>query len=289
MKNLLPKVIDKVKLLEKLKTSVFQKNYSLGSIDYLPVTIKKNLETFLKTAIILYKQQPLKYKEIKPKSSQSFIIFLSETQVLEKNRVLLIIIPYENKRYIFQTLIKEVYEESIEVDILPPRFEERIKISGSPVAFLSIIPQNFLLNFLQKECYLIRETNFSMKNLKEESQLRELYFFDLVIDQNNTVDETFKGLINKHNLAGNLEDISNGGVCVKTPGALILSEELENGLIYLKTEISLKDTSIKIGVLTDLRNLRNEGLITYFHLRFLISFKPEIWEYLKNLFNLLRS
>lgn len=282
-------MIDKVKFLEKLKTSVFQKNYSLGSVDYLPPFIKKNLETFLKTSIVLYKQQPLKYKEIKLKSSRSFIILLSEEQVLEKNKVLLIIIPFENKRYIFQTLIKEVHKKSVEVEVLPPRFEERIKISGSPVTFLSVIPQNFLINFFQEEYYLIRETNFSIRDLKEESQLKEFYFFDLVIDRNNTVDETFKSLINKHNFAGSLEDISNGGACVKTPGLLILSEELENGLIYLKTEISLKDTSIKIGVLTDLRNLRNEGFITYFHLRFLIPFKPEIWEYLKKFFNLLRS
>lgn len=275
-------MIDKVKLIEKLKTSVFQKNYSLGSVDYLPPFIKRNLDLFLKTAIVLYKQQPLKYREIKLKSSQSFIILLTENQVLEKGKVLLIIIPFESKRYIFQTLIKEVHEKSVEVEILPPRLEERIKISGSPVTFLSIIPQNFLINFIQKEHYLIRETNFSMKDLREEPQSKELYFFDLVIDQNNAVDETFKNLINKHNFAGSLEDISNGGVCVKTPGALILSEELENGLIYLKTEISLKDTSVKLGVLTDLRNLRNEGFTTYFHLRFLISFKPEIWGYLKN-------
>lgn len=276
-------MIDKIKLLEKLKTSVFQKNYSLGSIEYLPSYIKKNLESFLKKAILLYDQQPLSYRKIEPVSSQSFLIYFSEPKEFEKNKVLLIIIPHENKRYIFQTLIKNVFTEGIEVEIILPRYEERIKIPGSIVAFLSLIPQNFFLNFIDH--YLIRESNFSLdlKDKEDLSQMKEIYFFDLVIDQNNTVDEMFKSLIRKNNLAGNLDNISSGGACVKIPGAFLLSEELENNMIYLKTEIPLKEITLKLGILADLRNLRNENFVTYFHLRFLMSFKPEVWEYLKNI------
>ncbi|RKX61774.1 MAG: hypothetical protein DRP34_05255, partial [Thermodesulfobacteriota bacterium] len=53
-------MIDKVRFLNKLKISVLNKNILLGSLNYLPSDLKKDLEKTFEQALIFYRQNFLK-------------------------------------------------------------------------------------------------------------------------------------------------------------------------------------------------------------------------------------
>ncbi|WP_028841493.1 hypothetical protein [Thermodesulfobacterium hveragerdense] len=275
-------MLERVELVKKITSSIIQRNVSLGSVEYLPQHIKQNLDIHLKSAILLYRQNKVEYLTIKPITSNNLEIQVFDSSHFEIGKIILIILPEGQIRYIFQCLIKKIENNRLEVEILPPRYDERIKISGNIPVFMSIIHKKIGNQFLQSDYYLIRESNFNINSLEEN---QEIYFYDLVIDTQNNVDPVFKSYISKNNLIGVLIDISSGGACVKVPSLLSFSEEnLEQlFMFYLKFEIPSKGKKIKCGLLSSLRNLRHEQNSTYFHFMFLLSFKNEVWQKIKSL------
>ncbi|WP_022855833.1 PilZ domain-containing protein [Thermodesulfobacterium thermophilum] len=276
-------MLERVELSKKITLSVLQRNISLGSLEYLPTHIKQNLDFHLKKAILLYSQHKVEYLTIKPITGNSLEIQVFDSSKFEIGKIILIILQEGQIRYIFQCLVKKIENNRLEVEILPPRYDERIKISGNIPVFMSIMQKNIGNQFLQSDYYLIRESNFDIKFFEET---QEIYFYDLVIDNQNNVDPVFKNYISKNNLMGVLVDISSGGACVKVPSLLLSfsKEDLDQlFMFYLKFEIPSKEKKIKFGLLSSLRNLRYEQNSTYFHFMFLLSFKNEIWKKIKSL------
>ncbi|QER42037.1 hypothetical protein F1847_04475 [Thermodesulfobacterium sp. TA1] len=275
-------MLDKVELATKVKTSILQRNIALGSLDYLPKHIKPQLDQWLNKAVLLYGQNKVEYLTIKPINDKNLVIEVSDPSHFELGKIILVILPDGQQRYIFQCLIKKIENNYLEIEILSPRYDQRIKLPGNIPVFMSIINKHAFNKFLEEGYYLIRESNFSLNSSQD---LKDLYFYDLIIDNQNNVESNFRNYISKNNLMGILIDISSGGACVKVPTLLLFSEEDLNEIFmfYLKFEIVLKETKIKCGLLSSLRNFRFEQTSTYLHFMFLLSFKNEIWQKIKSL------
>ena len=200
-------MIDKVHFLNKLKISVLNKNILLGSLNYLPSSLKKDLEKTFKQALIFYRQNFLKGTL---KAFNAKELFLSKTSKMPeflKGELLLIIIPHNETRYVFQTLIEECTPEGYRLRILDPRHEKKLTFKTVIPVFLSFIPHDLFLNFLQKDYYLIRESNFSLDDTTSISD--SLHFYDLIFDEKNKVEEKFKKAIHEYQVKGELINISS--------------------------------------------------------------------------------
>ena len=145
-----------------------------------------------------------------------------------KGELLLIIIPHNETRYVFQTLIEECTPEGYRLRILDPRHEKKLTFKTVIPVFLSFIPHDLFLNFLQKDYYLIRESNFSLDDTTSISD--SLHFYDLIFDENNKVEEKFKKAIYEYQIKGELVNISSEGAYIKTPSIIQIPEKVFFGI-----------------------------------------------------------
>jgi len=270
--------MDKIELSSKIKISVLSRNVQLASLKYLPTPLRVDLDRTLKNAIVFYKQNIVK-DSLKVLNEKEII--LEKTQYLPEfteGELNLIILPYNEIKYIFQTVVEEILPEGYKLKILSPRHDKRLIFKIPIPAFVSYVPHSLFLNFLQKNYYLVRNTNFSLENV---SELRDLEFYDLIFDEKNQLDEEFKKIINKYHIQGELVDISSGGLCVKATPIIQIPENTH--LLYTKFEISSQNGNIKSGLLCHLRSHRIEKNKTFLHMAFLLTFKPEIWQKLEEI------
>jgi len=264
--------MDKINLSNKLKISVLTRNIQLGSLKYLPQPLKIDLNKTLEKALIFYRQNFLKDTLKVLNDKEILILKSSKDPNFSKGELLIIIIPQNEIRYVFQALVKEVTQEGYILKILNPRYDKRLILKNPISVLASYISHNLFLNFLQKNYFLIRNSNFSLENA---SELKDLQFYDLIFNENNQIDNEFKKVINTSQIQGKIVNISSGGLCIKISTALNIPENTH--LIYTKFEISIKNKSIKFGLLCHLKNHHLEGQNTFMHLSFLIPFKPEVW------------
>jgi hypothetical protein len=272
-------MIEKINFATKLKERVFTQNICLSSITQLPSEIQKNLKVFLSKFLIYSKNNFIK-GNLKILSSKEFFLLKSSNFTLNPQNPVLLILPFKDKRYIFQTFVEEVKSEGYKLKILEPRQDLRFKLKTPVPVFISFIPQNLIYFFLNKNYFLVRESNFCLS--EEFEKLKEIYFYDLLFDEKSKIDEQFSKLIEKTFLIGELEDISGEGACVKARGTINFPEEVF--LLYLKFSLSVSEIELKFALISHLRNLRFENNFTYFHLMFLMGFKPGIWGKILSIF-----
>lgn len=272
--------MEKINLTYKIKSSVLIKNIQLETLEELPQPLKANLSETLKKAIIFYKENTLKgnLKILNEKE----ILFLNPSIPINPTEgdLFLIIIPYKDYsiRYVFQLLVEKVTQDGIKLKILSPKVDNRLILKTYVPSFISYISQNLFFKFLQKNYFLLRQSNFSLENI---SQLNDLQFYDLIFNGKNQIDEEFKKEVSTYQIQGELRDISSGGMCIKISTALSIPENIH--LTYTKFEVAVKKKTIKCGLLCHLKHHRLEGQHTFLHLSFLISFKPEIWDKIKEI------
>ena len=101
------------------------------------------------------------------------------------------------------------------------------------------------------------------------------------MDEKNKVKEEFKKAIYKYQIKGELINISSKGAYIKTSSIIQIPEKVL--LVYTKFEISIKNKSLSFGLLCHLRDFHFEEDNTFFHLGFLIGFKPEVWNKIEEL------
>uniref|UniRef100_A0A7V4N376 PilZ domain-containing protein n=1 Tax=Thermodesulfobacterium geofontis TaxID=1295609 RepID=A0A7V4N376_9BACT len=265
--------MEKISLTNKIKTSILIRNIQLGSLNYLPDPLKVDLNKALKDALIFHKQNLLK-GTLKALNERE-IFFNKDVEIPEfsEGDLVIIIIPQSNRRYVFQTIVKENLSDGYKLRILSPRHDKRLILKTIVPIFITYLNPSLFTNFIESEYYLIRNSNFSLEDV---SQLNELQFYDIIFNEKNQIDEEFKKSINTYQVQGEIVDISSGGLCVKTPVILQIPENIH--LVYTKFEIVAENKNIKSGLLCDLRNIRFEGITTFLHMAFLISFKPEVWK-----------
>lgn len=272
--------MDKISLTQKIKISVLTRNIQLGSLNYLPTSLKADLNKTLKAALIFYQQNLLKGSLKVLNEGELLLDKEAEIPEFSKGELILIIIPQNKVKYIFQTLVEEILPDGYKLKILTPRYDKRLILKNLIPVFVSYINSNLFLNFIKKEYYLIRNSNFSLDSALE---LNDLQFYDLVFNEKNQIDEEFKRAINTYQIHGEIVDISSGGICVKVSSIVQIPENIY--LLYTKFEILSESKSIKSGLLCHLRNTRFEGTNTFLHMAFLIPFKPEVWEKIKEILN----
>lgn len=265
--------MDKISLTKKIQTSVLTRNIQLGSLNYLPAPLKTDLNKTLKGALIFYQQNIL--KGTLNVLNEREIFLNKEPGMLEFSQgdLVLIIVPQNKIKYVFQTIVEEILPDGYKLKILNPRYDKRLILNTIVPTFVSYINHSLFFNFIQNEYYLIRNSNFS---LEKASELNDLQFYDLVFDEKNQIDEEFKKAINTYHIQGEMVDISSGGVCIKASTIIQVPENIH--LLYTKFEILAQNKSIKAGLLCHLRNTRFEGTNTFLHMAFLIPFKPEVWK-----------
>lgn len=262
-----------------------KRNISLKSLEFLPSEIKLYLDYYLKNVKALYKQKvfPVSLKPSSQDPEEIFLIKDEKIPTFEPKDFILLILPTEKVRYIFQTLVEENLDETYRLKILDPRTEKRYRLAKSiPVFFSYLSPKNILTFFSQENYLFIRDSNFS--SFEELERLKEIYFFDLILNSKEQLEEDFVKTINKIHFKGELIDISRGGLCAKTFENLFFLEK--NSFLYVRFQIEVSQVQVfKFGLLCHLRILRTQNTSSYLHLMFLLKFNSEIWEILGKRFN----
>ena len=132
-------MIDKVRFLNKLKISVLNKNILLGSLNYLPSDLKKDLEKTFEQALIFYRQNFFKSSLKAFNAKELFLPKTSKMPEFLKGELLLIIISHNKIKYVFQTLVEEITPESYKLRILNPRHEKKLTFKPDIPVFFSFI------------------------------------------------------------------------------------------------------------------------------------------------------
>ncbi|MCD6548024.1 MAG: hypothetical protein J7K10_00945, partial [Thermodesulfobacterium sp.] len=95
--------MDKINLSNKLKISVLTRNVQLSSLKYLPQPLKIDLNKTLEKALIFYRQNFLK-GTLKILNDQEILLLKSSKDPnFSEGELLIIIIPQNEIRYVFQT------------------------------------------------------------------------------------------------------------------------------------------------------------------------------------------
>lgn len=270
---------EKISFALKLKERVLFKNLSLKSFELLPEGIYKNLSHYLKNFLLLYKANIYK-PELQILTDSSALLKKSEKLPPFKiGELLLLILPFPDKKFIFQCKVIEYKEEGFLLKILDPRAEERIKFKGEIPIFLYFIPPAYIQQLLQnEELQLLRESNFSEETFKD---LPEIHIYDLVLNERHSIDDSFKKLLKNSLLIGSLVDISRSGICLSHTGQIKIEDPFK--VFYINVTLSKSDKQIKLGLFCHLRDLSYREGKTFFHFTFLISLREEIWKVLKSL------
>ncbi len=270
--------MDKIDLSSKIKSSILSKNIQLASLEHLPESLKSDLNQTLKRAVIFYKQNLIK-GILKPLNEKEILFYKNENiPEFTQGELILVILPHNGTKYIFQTLVEDVLDRGYKLKILSPRQEKRLILKTSVPVFVSCISHGMVLNLLQKGYYLIRHTNFSLENA---SELKDLQFYDLIFNEKNQLDKEFKKAINKHYMQGELVNISSGGICIKCFPVVQIPENTQ--LFYIRFELSSRNGSIKSGLLCYLQGQHISGEELYLHMSFLLNFKSDVWQKFKEI------
>ncbi len=268
---------ERIDIALKIKERVLVRNISLYSLELLPSEIKEKLESFQQKFLLLYAQKIYKPEiEILDKK-KVFIKKTSDIPEFQRGDICLLILPFNNLRYVFQVKIVEENEKGYLGEFVDPRYDERILVKKPTPVFFSFIPPQFVQNLISNPSFqLLRESNFSLESYPD---LKEIHVYDFIIDENHSISEEFKKLIQKTFVVGELVDLSSGGLCARTRGHINITDDF--GVFYLKFNLDLSSKLIKFGLFTHLRNTTFKEDFTYFHLAFLVSLKKEFWNTIK--------
>ncbi len=268
---------EKISLALKLKERILIKNFSLNSLKRLPPEIYKRLPQLLNNFLLLYKAQTYK-PELQILSDSKFQV--KKTGNLPSFRageILILILPFPDKRFIFQTQIVEENESGYILEILDPRAEERVPIKENMPVFFYLFSNQYIQELIQKPEYqLFRESNFSEENF---DTLEELHLHDLILNENHNIDENFKKLIRRPLFVGNVVDISRAGICASTSGHIKFDDPFN--LFYLNFNLPLQNKIIKFGLFCHLRDTSYASEKTFFHFSFLVSMREDFWKIIK--------
>jgi len=187
---------DKLIFSTKLKESVLTRNISLGSMDHLPARIKDNQKDYLSKFLLFYNKNIFssKLEILNPK--EIFLFKTPELPQFQKGELILLILPEGKERFIFQTRVEEVTEEGYKLKILDPRYDKRYILKVDVPVFISLLSQRLLFDFFNKNYYFVRETNFF--DSKSFTEIQEIHFYDLILNENNKIEPEFHKLIEKN-------------------------------------------------------------------------------------------
>lgn len=264
---------EKLSFSLKLRERLSGRNLSLNSFSKLPTNILDLLKSGKLKPLLIY-QRNIYPVQILILDDHTFSISKEGLPSLQPFEVFLLVVPQGDVRYIFQARLSKEEGQNYIVSIIDPRSEPRLSIPKPIPTFLSFIPPAYVNKLLQNEhYYLLRETNFA-KEVDFISK-KEIYIYDLVLDEKSMVDEEFKKHVQRVFLTGILKDLSRSGACVTTKGRINLAED--SLVFYLRFEVPTKERLMKFALFSLLRNVTYHEDNTNLHFNFLTSLKPEAW------------
>jgi len=266
-------MIEKLSFSLKLRERLSGKNLSLNSFSKLPANILDLLKSGKLKPLLVY-QKNIYPVQILILDDHTFSLTKEGLPSLQPFEVLLLVIPQGDVRYIFQARLSKEEGQNYIVSILDPRSELRLSIPKPIPSFLSFIPPAYVNKLLQNEhYYLMREVNFSSE--VDFISKKEIYIYDLVLDEKSMVDEEFKKHVQRVFLTGILKDLSRSGACVTTKGRINIAEDTL--VFYLRFEVPTKERLMKFALFSLLRDVTYQEDNTTLHFNFLTSLKPEAW------------
>jgi hypothetical protein len=264
---------EKLSFSLKLRERLSGRNLSLNSFSKLPANILDLLKSGRLKPLLVY-QKNIYPVQILILDNHTFSLNKEGLPSLQPFEVFLLVIPQGDVRYIFQARLSKEEGQNYIVSILDPRSEPRLPIIKSVPAFISFIPSTYVNKLLQNEhYYLMREVNFSSE--VDFISKKEIYIYDLVLDEKSMVDEEFKKHVQRVFLTGILKDLSRSGACVTTKGRINIAEDTL--VFYLRFEVPTKERLIKFALFSLLRDVTYQEDNTTLHFNFLTNLKPEAW------------
>jgi hypothetical protein len=266
-------MIEKLSFSLKLRERLSGKNLSLNSFSKLPTKTLDLLKSGRLKPLLVY-QKNIYPVQILILDDHTFSLNKEGLPRLQPFEVFLLVIPQGDVRYIFQARLSKEEGQNYIVSILDPRSEPRLSIPKPIPTFLSFIPPAYINKLLQNEhYYLMREINFSSD--VDFISKKEIYIYDLVLDEKSMVDEEFKKHVQRVFLTGILKDLSRSGACITTKGRINIAEDTI--IFYLRFEVPTKERLMKFALFSLLRDVTYQEDNTTLHFNFLTSLKPEAW------------
>jgi hypothetical protein len=266
-------MIEKLSFSLKLQERLSGKNLSLNSFPKLPTNILDLLKSGKLKPLLVY-QRNIYPVQILILDNNNYTLNKEGLPKLQPLDVFLLVIPHGNFRYIFQSEVIKEDENNYLVTILDPRSEPRFSIPKPIPSFLSFIPPAYVNKLLQNEhYYLMREINFATE--ADFISKKEIYIYDLVLDEKSRIHEEFKKHVQRVFLTGILKDLSRSGACITTKGRINIAEDTL--VFYLRFEVSTKERFKKFALFGLLRDVSYQEDNTTLHFNFLTSLKPDAW------------
>ena len=264
---------EKLSFALKLRERLSGRNLSLNSFSKLPKPTLDLLKSGGLKPLLIYEKN-IYPVQILILDDHTFSIKKEGLPKLQPFEVFLLVVPQGDVRYIFQARLSKEEGQNYIVSILDPRSEPRLSMPKPIPSFLSFMPPAYVNKLLQNEYYyLMRETNFSSE--VDFISKKEVYVYDLVLDERSRIDEEFKKHVQRVFLTGILKDLSRSGACVTTKGRINIAEDTL--VFYLRFEVPTKERLLKFALFSLLKDVSYHEDNTSLHFNYLTSLKPETW------------
>jgi len=264
---------EKLSFALKLRERLSGRNLSLNSFSKLPKPTLDLLKSGGLKPLLIYEKN-IYPVQILILDDHTFSLKNEGLPKLQPFEVFLLVVPQGDVRYIFQARLSKEEGQNYIVSILDPRSEPRLSMPKPIPSFLSFMPPAYVNKLLQNEYYyLMRETNFSSE--VDFISKKEVYVYDLVLDERSMIDEEFKKHVQRVFLTGILKDLSRSGACVTTKGRINIAEDTL--VFYLRFEVPTKERLLKFALFSLLRDVSYHEDNTSLHFNYLTSLKPETW------------
>jgi len=264
---------EKLSFALKLREQLSSRNPSLNSFSKLPKPTLDLVKSGELKPLLIYEKN-IYPVQILILDDHTFSLKKEGLPKLQPFEVFLLVVPQGDVRYIFQARLSKEEGQNYIVSILDPRSEPRLSMPKPIPSFLSFMPPAYVNKLLQNEYYyLMRETNFSSE--VDFISKKEVYVYDLVLDERSRIDEEFKKHVQRIFLTGILKDLSRSGACVTTKGRINIAEETL--VFYLRFEVPTKERLLKFALFSLLRDVSYHEDNTNLHFYYLTSLKPETW------------
>jgi len=273
---------EKIKVPSYLRQSLYKRNLQLNSFDKLPKSLREDVLSKKKPVLAFHEGKPFKALVEEGAGKKLKIAFLEKVPHLKAPENLVLVLSTPKDRYVFQGRIEEIDEDQkIKLTLNNPRAEERLEIAREEAVFISFLPNSLFEALFSERYFLLRDTNISRGIIEN---LKQGYVYDLIIDQNENLVDEFSKILKTSGLATFLKDISRGGACVFTKK--VYSFEGHVVPLYLRGSVQgSQEKSFNLGLVGMTREIRVEGLRTYFHIRWLKPLPEEVLAFMKGLFS----
>jgi len=264
---------EKLSFALKLRERLSGRNLSLNSFSKLPKPTLDLLKSGGLKPLLIYERN-IYPVQILILDDHTFSLKKEGLPKLQPFEVFLLVVPQGDVRYIFQARLSKEEGQNYIVSILDPRSEPRLSMPKPIPSFLSFIPPAYVNKLLLNEYYyLMRETNFSSE--VDFISKKEVYVYDLVLDERSRIDEEFKKHVQRVFLTGILKDLSRSGACVTTKGRINIAEDTL--VFYLRFEVPTKERLLKFALFSLIKDVSYHEDNTSLHFNYLTSLKPETW------------